>query len=547
MRIVGYLLVASFVGLGVLCVLPTSAPYSRWKLLSLVNFSGSPQTYYDYTTGTGAPSASVKARLEQIRRAYPNDFAVQWALAIWEGASDLQRTREQLLALRERFPHRPEVYASLLRNEMRQFPLGREEDHRFTGDNTPSRPAIPTAVQRLLEWAQQGERLDPENAFFTGMRVRALLAQRRDAEAVRALQRAAELPRWDDHLSAEAEASVQFQRRLHNLRSGDLDLALSTTILFPHYATERSIARILTFRAWELERQGKYREALAIRRVLARYGQRLTAGGNILRTLVGVALIQIAATPPRTDETLTAAQRQQRFLAALERNGFENEARWFRAELERTETIRSTLQKATPALYDEQIMPAPRRYYGQLLSLFGLMGLSAILGVQWLTLWLAQRMQLGTASVVLGLLIAWLTASLLFILSDAGALMGRMVASMRTAEQLISGQEVGGWSPAPLRWALPAGTATVGLLLTGLAAFYAVVRRPDSPEGAVAKFHAAIGVLFAMTLVGLSLLTLLNMRADVALEQFASGLRHDEVGMALRAAGLAPTLPPPTP
>lgn len=547
MRIASYLLVASLIGLGVLCLLPASAPYTRWKLLSIVRFSGSPQTYYAYTTDTGAPSERMKASLEQVRRAYRDDFAVQWALAIWEGATDLQRTREQLLALQEQFPQRPEVYASLLRNEMRQFLLGRAEDNRFVGDSTPPRPASPIAVQQVLEWAQQGERLDPENAFFVGMRVRALLAQRRDAEAVRALQRAAVLPRWDDYLSAETEASVQLQRRLHNLRSGDLDLALSTTMLFPHLASERSIARILTVRAWELERQGRYREALAIRLALARYGQRLTEGGNILRTLVGVAIIQITATPPRTDEPLTAAQRQLRFLAALERNGFPNEATWFRTELERTETIRNTLQQATSALFDGQVMPALRRYYGQLLTLFGLMGLSAILGVQWLTLWLARRMQLGTASVALGLLIAWLIASLLFGLSDAGALMGGMVASLHAAEQLISGQEGGGWSPALLRWALPAGTATVGLLLTGFALLYAIVRRPDSPEGVAVKLHKAIGALFMIALVGLSLLTLLSIQADIALEQYASGLRHDEVGMALRAAGLEPTLPPPTP
>jgi tetratricopeptide (TPR) repeat protein len=550
MRITNSLLAASLVGLAVLCFLPNCAPYTRWKLFSIARFGGSQQTYYDYTTGTGAPNADLKPRVEQIRRAYRDDFVVQWALANAAGATEQQRTRELLLELKQRFPNRPEVYASLLRNEMRQFPLGREEESRFGGDGAPARPAIPAAVARVLEWAQQGERLDPNNAFFVGMQVRTLLAQRRDAEAIRALQRAAQLPRWDDYLSTEAEASVRLQRLLMNRRSGEVDLALSTAILFPHLARERAMGRVLTVRAWELERQGKYREALEIRRALARYGQRLTEGNSILRTLIGVALIQIAAAPLRTGEPLAPERRQKQFLEQLQRNGYSKEAAWFRAEMERCEIIRARLQQATPALFDGQIMPALRQYYGQMLALFALLGLGLFLGSQWLMLWLTQRLRLGWVVGVSSMMGAWLIASLLFTLSDAGALMARMVASIHVAEQLIVGREttsLPALSPEVMRWALPVGVSVVGLIVSGVAVLMSVLRRRESPVEALQALVQTMGSGFAVALLGLCLTLLLNWRTDTRLEAWAQALRHDEVGAALRAAGLEPTLPTPTP
>lgn len=550
MRILSWLLTVLLVGLGALCLLPSSAPYTRWKLFSVLRFSGASQTFYDYVVGTSASDRALQDRTARIRQSHRDEFAVQWALALAEGATNPQRTRERLLVLRERFPNRPEVYASLLRNEMRQFPLGRAEENYFGGRNAPAPAANREAVQRVLAWARQGEQLDPSNAFFTGMRVIALLAQRRDTEAIRALQRAAQQPLWNDYLSAEAEATVQTQRLLRSLRSGEIDLAISTSILFPHLAKERSIGRVLIVRAWELERQGKYREALAIRLALARYGQRMTEGGGIMRTLVGVSLMQMAAAPPRTSEQLSAEQRQQRFLTTLERNGFHKEAAWFRAELQRAQTIRALLREATPALFDKQIITTLRRYCGQLLNFFALLGLALMFGIQWLILGLIYRARKGAAFAVGGLLSAWAVAALMFVLSDAGALMGRMLASVRAAEQMILGQEVSSlpaWSPALLRWALPAGTAVIGLVLSGLAVLYAVAKRAATPEGTTRTLWASISALLAATLAGLTLLAFLNWRADVQLERFAWGLRHEEVAMALRAAGHPPSLPPPKP
>lgn len=549
MRTIRYLLALSLVGLAVLCLLPPTAPYTRWKVQSLARFRGGAPNYYEYVSATGGVEATLQERLSQLREQFKADFALQWAIANAEGIGDQARLRERLLQLQRQFPNRPEVYASLLRNEMRRFPMGRVEDVRFAGDSTPVLPANPAAVQRVLEWAHRGELQDPDNAFFLGMQVRALLAQRRDAEAVETLQRAARCTRWEDYTGAEAEAAVQLQRLLRNARSGELDLAITTTILFPHLATERSMARILAIIAWELEQQGRYRDALEIRMALAGYVQKMTESSGILRRLVGIAVLQVAAAPPRTAKTQSREQSQRRLLAQLERNGFHKEAAWLRAELQRGETMRTLIGQAMDALFDH-LMGAMRRYYTQLLAILTMLGVALQIGSQWLLIGFLRGARVGVFALLGGMLGLWAVSAVLFALSDANALMALLIPSIHAAEQVV-GHKGASSLPAPspdfLRWVMPASVAGVGLLMFSLAVVFAVFRRSDSPERTLKELHTVLGVMLVILVVGLNLLLLWNWRVDLQLEQFAWGLRHDELGLAMRLSGLESRMPPPTP
>ncbi len=550
MRTIRYLLALSLVGLASLCLLPPTAPYTRWKVQSLARFRGGAPNYYEYVSGTGGVEANLQERLSQVREQFKADFALQWAIASAEGASNQARLRERLLQLRRQFPNRPEVYASLLRNEMRSFPIGRVEDARHAGISTPVTPANPAAVQRVLEWARRGEQHDPDNAFFLGIQVRALLAQQRDAEAVETLRRAAQCARWEDYTGAEAEAAVQLQRLLRNVRSGELDLAITTTTLFPHLATERSIARILSTIAWELEQQGRYRDALEIRMALAGYAQKIAESRGMLQRLIGLAVLQIAAAPPRTAKTQTGEQRQRQLLAQLERNGFHKEAAWLRAELQRSETMRNLIGQAMPVFYDNHIIGSMRRYYTQLLAILAMLGVALQVGGQWLLIGFLRGARAGVFALLGGMLGLWAVSAVLFALSDASALMALLIPSIHTAEEIV-GREGASSLPALslhfLRWVMPAAVAGVGLLMLSLAVAFAVFRRPDSPERMLKELHTALGVMLVILLVGLNLLLLWNWRVDLQMEQFAWGLRHDEVGMAMRLSGLESQMPPPTP
>lgn len=70
---------------------------------------------------------------------------------------------------------------------------------------------IPPAAEHLAAYdrdAKEGERLDPDNAYFPLMRAVGLFAARRDKEAIEAIERASRKPRWEDYTNEEAEAHL---------------------------------------------------------------------------------------------------------------------------------------------------------------------------------------------------------------------------------------------------------------------------------------------------------------------------------------------------
>ncbi len=542
-----------------LCFAPAYRPYTLWKMQAMFSVGWPPHaTFYDIL-GTEADELKLFQRMRerQIAPLVRNDFYWAWGRALFEGGAETASVRQSLLQLRRQFPERAEVYASLLRNEMRGFRIGRKEEARFSKGGASPSPSDPQQARRVLEWAQKGEQLDPENAFFTGMRVRALLALQRDSEAIRALVHAAQKPRWDDYVAAEAEAQIRYWRLLQNKRSGEVDIALTMGILFPHLATERSNARVLTALAQDLEAQGHFREALEIRIALTQYAQKMMSEQKtIAHLLVGIAIAQIAVSSPPTASHLSPQQRQEGFLKRLQQAGFANEAAWFHAELKRMDAIRLQIKKAFGKFYDDYLIPFMYRYYWQLLALFGLQGLALALGAQWAALWWARRASKGLMSTLILLIGAWLGATLWFIFSMSGMLMSRVIASITAVETLLSSTSGAALpsvfnAPLPihaiLRWALPIGATIWGLVLIGVALVVALFRRPRSLEATYQTLHNAIGISLLIALFGLSSVLFLNMRTDQQLETITEAIRRGEVETVLRATGAPPQLPPPTP
>lgn len=534
-----FVLVGALLGLVLLCGLPTFRMYTLWKLQSLFRFG---------KTSIDRDELVIDSLKLVLPQEIPESFSEAWAWALLKTEREETQTNAFLIRLLQKFPQRPEVYASLLRNQMRRFRLGREEESRFGRSPAPVRPADPKVAQQVLEWAQRGEALDPENAFFTGMRVRALLALRRDKEALAALQQAAQKTRWDDYTAEEAEARIAYWKQLHGMTSGEVDIVISTIILFPHLATERALARVFVAKAWDLEQQGRYRESLPIRVALAGYAQKMINRESVLRTLIGIAIVHLAASTPPDNSSATAEQRQIRFLQRIEKMGFVEEARYFRAELARVETIRERIRHGTNAFFDQQVIPTMRAYYIQLLVVFLLQGLVLLLVLQAVFLWIAQRARLETLWVIVGMLIIWLLTATWFALSQSGLRMGVMIFALRTIEEILSSPPA--WLNhvplAGLRWGLPIGSFMLWLAFLSVAIVWALAKHTESPEQISRSLRDRFVSLAAWVLLALVLLLGINWRTDRQMEAIAREMRENEVGLVLGAQGLEPTLPPPT-
>jgi len=196
-----------------------------------------------------------------------------------------------------------------------------------------------SAFDRL---AAKGESLDPANSYFPAMRMIGLLAAHRDSEAVAALHRAANAPRWRPYIS---DALLAMQR-LQEIDAGErpsivLIEAFSTP--YPHLAQLREAIRIVTYFAVEKERMAGAVAGFQFRHDSMLLGAKMRfQDPNSIGNLVGVALVAVAGTRPAgaapgPDEAqLSADERRQRqvdrYAAYLTSIGLTKEETWFREE-----------------------------------------------------------------------------------------------------------------------------------------------------------------------------------------------------------------------
>lgn len=112
---------------------------------------------------------------------------------------------QNLRGLFDRFGDRPSLCAHILRySTLSGVSIRRREETLGVGAPPPPQPPPPPEV--LAEFdrvAAQGERLDPDNAFFPMMRAVGYFAGKRDREAVQALLRASRKSRYDDYTNEE--------------------------------------------------------------------------------------------------------------------------------------------------------------------------------------------------------------------------------------------------------------------------------------------------------------------------------------------------------
>lgn len=204
--------------------------------------------------------------------------------------------------------------------------------------------------QIMLRSCEAGERLDPDNAYFPAMAAIAHLALNEDSAAHAAIHRAAEKPNWREYIDVEAQGKVRRAALLNGPQNTLSESAVMACILFPHYASLRGMARVVTGQAIERELAGDAATGLALRRDMARIGSTMQAhSSNLIGGLVGMAIIRVTEGRPggaplrekndhHEDDVALRQRRDAQFLAYLEAQGAQADAdrysQYFKAEAE---------------------------------------------------------------------------------------------------------------------------------------------------------------------------------------------------------------------
>ncbi len=307
------------------------------------------------------PAALLDLKLQEAAQHYPDDYAIQLACTL-ETRSPLP-VDERMRALIPRFPNHPALYAHILRYATsKEIGFRREEEYLLTGTSAAQSPSYPPPAPTPVQLAAFdrdaaiGERIDPDNAYFPFMRAIGLFAAHRDAEALAAIQRAAQKTRWDDYIAEEVKSRWKMRREVFGQRSAIQRVIVAASLLFPHYARLRAVTRVAVYKAIEAERAGHIEQGLAIRLAIMRYGSLMRAqSSSSIGALVGIALAAIAISRPgggppiQKPSNLSADQWTQqhldRFRSYLRRIGHPQTADWAQAEIEAGWKVRDIIRK----------------------------------------------------------------------------------------------------------------------------------------------------------------------------------------------------------
>lgn len=298
---------------------------------------------------------------ERYAQSHPDDYPIQLVRAL-DAAASAPTTAQaggtvsdhrlaHLRALEARFPNTPSLRANILRFAMTGGTwTASEGDWALDGLPKPKHgdqnPPPPAQLAAFDADAAQGERLDPDNAYFPFMRAVGLWTAKRKTDALAAIERASHKPVWREYIEDE----VAGHWRAAQMNGGTAALnraAIAGAILLPHLARLRGLARAATYQAVVAEQAGRPQDGMAIRLALLRCGETVqtqapTQIGSLVGSGIGVvALCRPGGAPPSPtvgDDTgdANAQKRLDAFCAYAARLNRPDAAR----EARQTDTVR---------------------------------------------------------------------------------------------------------------------------------------------------------------------------------------------------------------
>jgi len=266
-----------------------------------------PQTRWLVRLQTLPPSlagGNYERQKAQFVEAHPNDYPVQ--LAGKTTSYDTQTQVQYARSLVTRFPESASLRANILRHTLSNFHLYRAENFQLQGNSVPAQmidpkypPPTPAMIAAFDADAAAGERLDPNNAYFPLLRMFGLFAAHHDTEALAALQRASTETTWREYFEDEVEGHWRINDGVYGGREAIASMAVSASVLFPHYQDLRGIARIVTYKAVLLEQAGHPEAGLALRQQMMHCGDLMREQcTSIIGNLVGIAISGVARSRP---------------------------------------------------------------------------------------------------------------------------------------------------------------------------------------------------------------------------------------------------------
>ncbi len=316
-----------------------------------------------------------QAALAATRLRFRRDYAVQLAFAL--RADYLQRPTQEdervkrLRLLLPAFPTQPGLYAHILRLEsLRDVAIRRDTEYEkyINGRASPytatedSRAVTPEALTNFDHDAEVGEQLDPQNAYFPMMRAIGLFASGHDVDALAAVRRASQKPKWDDYTGEESAAVWKLARESFGNDSAALHAGLHSSVALPHLKELRNVTRMTVYWASQTEKAGRVDEGIALRHAgiqcgaLVRIQAIYAMGGYVGAEMSelqwlrpgGAAPIALPGDMPPEQKNII---RRDAYLTFLRQGGHEAEATWAQAQFEAAHRSRDILDKSAEPEY----------------------------------------------------------------------------------------------------------------------------------------------------------------------------------------------------
>ncbi len=258
------------------------------------------------------------------------------------------------LANRSSGSERAEALAHVLRLETLSTIHLRRDDEVSAYWGEPTSPYKTTAKEIPAEdlalfdqTAKEGERLEPDNAYFSMMRAMGQIAANRDAEGLDEIQLAGSKPRYEDYAMNESKYRLTHLERRSGRQTSVESAMIMGSVLYPHYAQLRAMARFASYKADQEEKSGRHVDGYPLRKAMMRCGSLMRAQSrSYIGSLVGIAIVPISM---RTTESVNggmeaaawkaltqeqqAKRREELDIAYLNRTGHANEIPWLTYEL----------------------------------------------------------------------------------------------------------------------------------------------------------------------------------------------------------------------
>ena len=231
-----------------------------------------------------------------------------------------------------------------------------------TSTASKAKSSLPENLAAFDNDAANGERLDPDNAYFPLIRAAGLYEARRDAEAIAAIHRAGQKTRYEDYANSEFRPWTGSSR--WRTGSGEpLRVRLwRQAFFFRNMLNCAASLAWATVSAVHAELNGNAEEGFAIRHDIMRAGALMRVQGHsLICNLVGIAITAIptarpggAAPAEKYTDNLTEQEKTQKFkdkrekyFAYLHSIGHEDEAHWAEAEMQAGAKAKEITRKIT--------------------------------------------------------------------------------------------------------------------------------------------------------------------------------------------------------